>query len=109
MVLGVAVVSNVLKWALQKHETLTLGTLMGLLVGAVVGLWPFQKAVEPTIGLIVKGRALTKDTIATVDVEDLPTVFFTPSPMDLGMAVLLILVGFGFTYGVSTFGPKSSD
>ncbi|MHC4995669.1 MAG: DUF368 domain-containing protein, partial [Planctomycetota bacterium] len=42
VLLGVVVVSNILKLLLDKCEKLTLGALLGLLFGAVVGLWPFQ-------------------------------------------------------------------
>lgn len=109
VVLGVALVSNVLQWALEKHALPTLGSLMGLLVGAVVGLWPFQHAVEPVVGLVVKGRALTTETLALVEAEDLPTVFFTPGVAQVLGAIVLIVLGFGFTYGISRMGGASKE
>ena len=108
VVIGVIGVSNVLKWALDNAPQATLGCLMGLLVGAVVGLWPFQRAVEPVVGMVIKGVALTQETLATVDAEDLPTEFFTPDVMQVLMAVGLMGVGVVITYGVSVLG-KGKD
>ena len=44
---GVVGVSNVVKLLLARHERATLGFLLGLLLGAVIGLWPFDD-VTPT-------------------------------------------------------------
>ena len=43
VVIGVVGVSNVVKLCLDRFPRATLGVLMGLLLGAVVGLWPFQQ------------------------------------------------------------------
>ena len=51
-----------------------------LLVGAVVGLWPFQHGVEPQLGDVVKGRVMTAETLLDLDHEDWPTEVFTPAP-----------------------------
>jgi putative membrane protein len=107
VVLGVAGVSNILKVALDRHEQATLGSLLGLLVGAVVGLWPFQQAVEPVVGLVVKGRALTTATRAQAELEDLPTEFFSPELSQVGLAGLTIALGLAITYGVSWVGDSS--
>ncbi|MAA78590.1 MAG: hypothetical protein CL916_04970 [Deltaproteobacteria bacterium] len=106
VVIGVVGVSNVLKWALDKYAQSTLGILLGLLVGAVVGLWPFQHAVEPTVGMVIKGVALTQETLSTVDAEDLPTTFFTPDPLQVVSSIGIILLGVAITYGVSRFGAS---
>ena len=42
VLVGVLLISNLVKVLLDKHEQATLGALLGLLVGAVFGLWPFQ-------------------------------------------------------------------
>lgn len=41
-VLGVAALSRLLHYALSAQRQPTLGVLLGLLLGAVVGLWPFE-------------------------------------------------------------------
>jgi len=109
VVLGVVGVSNILKVALEHYQQATLGSLLGLLVGAVVGLWPFQQAVEPVIGLVVKGRALTEATLPEVDIEDLPTEFFSPELTQIAMALVMIALGLAITYGVSWVGDSSED
>ncbi|MCB2155096.1 DUF368 domain-containing protein [bacterium] len=46
VILGIAGLTNVLKALLHRCHDATMGVLLGLLVGSVVGLWPFQKLVE---------------------------------------------------------------
>ena len=48
VVLGIAAVANLLKWLLKRYEQATLGVLFGLLLGAVIGLWPFEA--KPSAG-----------------------------------------------------------
>jgi len=43
---GIAGISNLVRWALDRHGKITLGILLGLLFGSVLGIWPFQEAVE---------------------------------------------------------------
>jgi putative membrane protein len=47
--LGIGLLSNVLKAMLVRWPRPSHGLLLGLLVGAVLGLWPFQEAVNPEI------------------------------------------------------------
>lgn len=42
-VIGVVGLSNLLKWLLHHHEKATLGFLLGMLLGSVIGLWPFSQ------------------------------------------------------------------
>ncbi len=42
VLVGVVTLSNLLKWLLRRHEKPTLGFLMGVLLGSVVGIWPFE-------------------------------------------------------------------
>ena len=63
-VLGIAALSNVLKAALVRAPRLSHGLLLGLLLGSVVGLWPFQRSVHPDLAQ----RALRKSvTLLVVD------------------------------------------
>lgn len=41
-VLSLVLLSNALKWLLHRHEKPTLGFLLGILVGSVFGIWPFD-------------------------------------------------------------------
>jgi hypothetical protein len=42
LVAGIAALSNLLEWFLQRHRRPTLGLLLGLLLGSVLGLYPFK-------------------------------------------------------------------
>ena len=80
---GVLVVSNLVKFVLDRYTQLTLGSLMGLLVGAVVGLWPFQHGEPP--------------------------MFFTPGAVDVAKAVVLIGVGFMVTSAIARWGQNNGS
>lgn len=97
VVLGIVAVSNLLKWVLQRYEKATLGVLLGLLLGAVVGLWPFQQGNPPEIGAIVKGQPVTVERLANLDPDDYPVEFFTPNASHIGGAAGLIITGFLLT------------
>ncbi|MEM7576942.1 MAG: DUF368 domain-containing protein [Planctomycetota bacterium] len=118
VVIGIVGVSNLLRWLLKRYERATLGVLLGLLLGAVVGLWPFQQSVEPEAGMIVKGQAIEQDvagvwvlqaSLETVEMEDLPTAFFTPSAGQVAGALGLMLLGFGVTMGVDRLGREKKQ
>ena len=109
VVIGVALVSNLLRYFLKKHKQATLGFLLGLLVGAVVGLWPFQQGVKPEVGDFVKGQAQTELTLAELDPEDYPTQFFTPTAKHIGGALGLILAGFLTTLIIARIGNAEDE
>ena len=54
--------------------------------------------------MVIKGVALTKETLSSVDTEDLPTEIFTPEMGQVLGSLALIVVGIGITYGVSLLG-----
>jgi putative membrane protein len=109
VVVGVVVVSNALKWLLARYEKATLGVLIGLLLGAVVGLWPFQAPVEPPIGSTVKGEVVTAESLATIEVEDWPTRRFTPDATQVGGAIGLVVLGFALTSAIARLGRDESN
>ncbi len=55
-VVSLVALSNLLKWLLRKHEKVTLGFLLGIVCGSVIGIWPFN--VESNVGQIAGGSGL---------------------------------------------------
>lgn len=107
VVVGVVVVSNLLRWLLAQHAKPTLGMLLGLLLGAVVGLWPFQRPVDPVLGeTVIKGRIVTAENIGDLDPEDYPTTFFSPVSSQVAGALALIVAGGAVTLLISRFGRE---
>ena len=116
VVVGVVAVSHLLRWALERYRQPTLGVLLGLLLGAVAGLWPFQQSVPPRPGDLIKGQTVVADasgrlvlsaTGALVKSEDDPTVTFRPAPLQIVGALALIAVGFGLTLLVDRLGGEA--
>lgn len=103
--LGVVVVSNLVKAMLEKHERATLGFMLGLLLGAVLGLWPFTEAVPPRMGDVVRGQVLaTPEMVAAVDPEHYGRVLVLPSPGEAAAGAVLTLAGFRVSWGISRLG-----
>ena len=106
VVLGIAVVSNLLRWLLHKYEKPTLAVLLGLLIGAPAGLYPFREAVPPAPGDVVKGQILTEDTVGDGEREDWPTQAFTPSAFQIVGSLGLVVLGGAATLGVARLGRE---
>jgi putative membrane protein len=105
VVVGIVGVSNLLEWLLAKCKTQTLGVLFGLLLGAVIGLWPFQTGRQPVLGEVFAGETLVQQAqIDRIDPEDWPVMVFTPSPGQVGGVIVLILLGYGVTAAVDKLG-----
>lgn len=108
VVVGVVVVSNLLKWLLARAEKPTLGTLLGLLVGAVVGLWPFQRGVAPAVGDSFKCQKVTTASLAEIKPESYPTELFSPSALEIAVAAGLIVAGLATTLAIARFGQNKA-
>jgi hypothetical protein len=121
---GVAGIANLLKWLLARFERPTLGVLLGLLLGAVVGLWPFQEGVPPEPGSMLKGMTVAlaeatpdeagpaliyAETGEAVDAEDWPTAFFRPSAGQVAGSVAIIGGGFFLSLLVTRLGGAKDD
>ena len=109
VVLGVVGLSNVLKWLLAQKAQPTLGFLLGLLVGSVLGLWPFAEPVaELPIGETVKGVLITAENLAEmtaeIDKEDWPTADYRPSGLRAAAALGIGVAGYGLTWLIARFG-----
>lgn len=111
--LGIVGVSNLVRWLLEHFRQATLGVLLGLLLGAVAGLWPFQEGVRPRVGDVVKGRVLTAESLALLDPEDWPLQRFQPSAAQVAGSLALILAGLGATLAIDWTGrpaaPRDED
>jgi putative membrane protein len=101
---GVAGVSNLLQWLLKRFEKATLGALLGLLFGAVVGLWPFQAPVPPIPGETIKGQVVTDENAADFERDDWRLVSFEPSNREMATTAGLIAAGFGATLLIGRLG-----
>lgn len=101
VLLGVALVGNLLQWLLNHHRKATLGALLGLLVGSTAGLWPFQVGVPPEAGDWIKGQEVTAETLGDIDPEDWKVRYFAPSVTQASTSIVLVLLGFATTLGVS--------
>lgn len=110
VLLGVALVSNALRWVLHHHERVTLGVLLGLIIAAPLGLYPFRVGVMPEIGDTIKGEAVTQENLeemrAADNAKDWDQRVFTPSPIQVGGSVGLIALGFGATLGIARLGNR---
>ena len=107
--IGVLLISNLIKVVLERYEQATLGLLMGLLVGAVFGLWPFQEGVAPKVGEMFKGQALTAERLAELGPDKYPTEFFAPSFTDVMMAIGLVGIGYMITTLVARLGGAKPE
>jgi putative membrane protein len=102
--IGILVVSNLIRVVLERYEQPTLGVLMGLLVGAVFGLWPFQEGVPPKVGETFKGQILTAERLAELTPDKYPTEIYTPTFTGIMMAVGLVGAGYMVTTLVAKIG-----
>lgn len=103
--LGIAIVSNLIRMLLERFPKPTLGALMGLLIGAVVGLWPFAEPAPPAPGDIFEGQMMTEEAIAALPPQDLPVRWTAPdSAAQAAAAAALLCAGFAATLLVSRLG-----
>lgn len=110
VVLGIVGLSNMMKMLLVKCRRPTLGVLLGLLLGAVFGLWPFQHPVQPAIGDVVKGVELASpEMVEAVSQKDWPTAFFAPSSLQVAGAIVMIMLGFLVSTLIARLGNGKED
>ena len=109
VVIGVVGVSNGLRWLLARFEKPTLGALLGLLLGAVIGLYPFQSPVEPSPGFIHEGRAVPATELARIPVEDWPLERYAPSTAEVGLSAAAVAGGLLATLLIARIGRTSQD
>jgi putative membrane protein len=107
VIAGVVGISNLVKLLLARFQRATLGFLLGLLLGAVVGLWPFSAAVEPQVGDIIRGRELTtQEMVDAVDRRYYRRAPVAPTPGQVAGGLAFIVAGFGISWGISRMGRR---
>ena len=113
VILGVVVVSNVLRWVLHKYERLTLGVLLGLIVAAPAGLYPFREGIVPQLGDTIKGELVTPENLedmqATDNAKDWDQHSFAPNTTQIAGSLGIIVLGFGATLGIARLGRERNS
>jgi putative membrane protein len=104
--IGVAGVSNLLRWLLHKYEKPTLAVLLGLLIGAPAGLYPFREAVTPAPGGLAAPAEPEVAQSEEAAKEDAELRAFTPTPVQVAASLGLIAVGCAATMGVARLGRR---
>jgi len=114
VVVGVAGISNLVRILLQRAERPTVGVLLGLLLGAVVGLWPFQAGVAPEAGTSFRGdMVVLRDGVPwmeqadrEIEPKDWPTDFFAPSAGQVAGSLALVGLGLATSLGIGRLGRE---
>ncbi|MGP1272777.1 MAG: undecaprenyl phosphate translocase family protein [Phycisphaerales bacterium] len=106
VVLGIAGVSNLLRFVLHRYEKATLGVLLGLLLAAPLGLYPFRHGVPPQPGDLFEGEVLTEVTAGEIEPKDWPQEFFRPGPGHIAGSAALVLGGFVVTLAIARLGRE---
>jgi putative membrane protein len=83
VIAGIAGLTNGLKWLLENQKQPTMGVLLGLLLGSVLGLYPFKPLME-------KGEVIAAAHPVTA--------------MNVVMVVVAAVAGFALTIALSRFG-----
>ena len=107
VVVGVVGVSNLLRWLLARYGKPTLGALLGLLLGAVVGLWPFQEAHPPEPGQIVSGQTGPIESLAELERRHGTVRVFRPDAAQAAASLGLVVLGLVATTGVGRLGRET--
>lgn len=105
---GIGGVSLLLRWLLAKHPQATYGALVGILVGAVIGLWPFQRYTAPKVGQMLRSAVMTAESVAAMPRDEWPVRFFTPNAVQALAAACLAVLGFGLALLLERLSPPDA-
>ena len=110
-VVGIVGVSNAMRWLLRSHPHPSHGFLLGLLAGAVFGLWPFAAPRAPQVGEIIRGQAVTQAQVDATSIETShwPLEHVAPSGRQLLAAFGLILAGFAASASIGRLGSTDES
>ncbi|MBA3231948.1 MAG: DUF368 domain-containing protein [Acidobacteria bacterium] len=102
---GVVGVSNLVKLLLARYQRVTLGFLLGLLLGAVIGLWPFTATVAPQVGDVIRAIELTTpEMVKAVDTKYYRRQPVGPTGGEVAGGLAFIFAGFGISWTISRMG-----
>lgn len=108
VIVGIAGVSNLLKWLLVKFEKATLGFLLGLVLGSVLGLYPFREYVDPLTPsapmALTEAELVEAGEVPLMGKEHWPLVTYAPAWWQVAASLGLIGAGFMLTMGVAWIG-----
>lgn len=99
-IVGLLSFSRVLKWLFKHYHNITLALLTGFILGSLNKVWPWKK--------VLSWRTNSKG-------EEIPLLEESVSPFSfdgehqLGMAILLMVVGFFTIILLEKFGAKNTD
>lgn len=100
-VFGIALTTLIMRSLLKNHESTTTGVLLGLLLGAVLGLWPFRTGVQPEVGDVIRGQTITSmEQRDQVKPQYWRTKLFTPDLQEVVLAATAAAIGFGTALAV---------
>ena len=104
VLVGVVGVSNGLRWLLAHFEKPTLGALLGLLLGAVIGLYPFEQSVPPQPGFELHGVRVPEEELESIDREDWPLERYAPTGSQLSASGAALAGGLLLTLAIARIG-----
>lgn len=110
VLVGVIGVSNILRAVLHRYEKATIAFLLGLLLAAPAGLYPFVEGVPPVPGDVIRGEVVTEDSAEEIKAKYWQQERFAPSTAQLAGALGMGVLGFGLTLGIARLGrsePKN--
>jgi len=106
---GIFLLARVFHRLLHNDRKATLGAQLGLLVGALIELYPFQRIVSPEVGEVVGGRVLTARTVAELPIWRYPSEYYTPTGGEIVIAIVLFVLGAAITALGARFGARNES
>ncbi len=109
VLVGVVGVSNILRIVLHRYEKATIAFLLGLLLAAPAGLYPFVDGVPPQPGEIIKGQIVTEENLSEFEPKDWRNEKFKPTAAHLAGASGLFVLGLAMTLGIARLGGSETE